>query len=83
MDRVLNLKCVREIETIMKMTFPSPIDVIKSLGGFWAGLLMEPLSQIYRWRIDMEGSQESQRWNHKDFSFLASLILGERCVGRW
>ena len=40
MDRVLNLKCVREIETIMKMTFPSPIDVIKSLGGFWAGLLM-------------------------------------------
>ena len=49
MDRVLNLKCVREIETIMKMTFPSPIDVIKSLGGFWAGLLMEPLSQIYRW----------------------------------
>ena len=31
MDRVL--KCVREIETIMKMTFPSPIDVIKSLGG--------------------------------------------------
>ena len=58
MDRVL--KCVREIETIMKMTFPSPIDVIKSLGGFWAGLLMEPLSQIYRWRIDMEGSQESK-----------------------
>ena len=83
MDRVL--KCVREIETIMKMTFPSPIeiDVIKSLGGFWAGLLMEPLSQIYRWRIDMEGSQESQRWNLKDFSFLASLILRERCVGRW
>ena len=27
MDRVL--KCVREIETIMKMTFPSLIDVIK------------------------------------------------------
>ena len=72
MDRVL--KCVREIETIMKMTFPSPIDVIKSLGGFWAGLLMEPLSQIYRWRMDMEGSQESQRiWNVEEFPSLLPL----------
>ena len=35
MDRVL--KCVREIETIMKMTFPSPIDVIKSLGRWVLG----------------------------------------------
>ena len=30
-QRVMIMKCVREIGMIMKMTFPSPIDVIKGL----------------------------------------------------
>lgn len=46
-QRVMIMKCVREIGMIMKMTFPSPIDVIKGLPRkVPGGVVMEPLSQI-------------------------------------